>query len=722
MATLLYDLVHKPRFTNQLLALPSKEIPQVLEKIELLRVAPQPDAKNKKRLHQYDAPVFRIRAGNYRILYTFGDGYVTLLGVDNRDTVYDDALPDPRSNSVAPPPVDTERFLEPAEPSLFVWPRSTTDFEDLPKTDDASNATVAPTLEPTHLVRPPDDPLLAQLRISADYWPVLRTCITLDDLIAAPVPESVRTIVFDVCALSDYSQVMQEASYRAESAEDYRRFLDGDLVAFLLKLDPEQEKYVSWGIRGTGPGLLKGAPGTGKSIVAIYRAGALLASLRKTGIAHPRILFTTYTNSLVASSTQLLERLLGEDASLIEVRTTDSLVAAVLRAAGEPAASVDAGIARASVQTARAKLERGGERDQAFARAIGALSLDYLREELDQVIDGREHDELADYLADRRAGRKVPLTASQRAAVWRVNELRSQILERKRQRTFAQNHRRAAELVRTGRFSERYDGVIVDEAQDLSPAMLRMLVGLCGTTDRLLLTADPNQSIYGSHFRWADVHADLKFRGRTGVLRRNYRSTAEISLAARTYLAGAELDEQEEAEITLEHLRTGPRPSVGMIETANAELERLVAFLRDSTRTYRVGLGSCAVLVPTHTAAEGLARRLTESGLRAVYMPGKAIDLQMPAIKLVTMQSSKGLEFPIVALAGLRDLERMGVADKAADEERDEAIRRLRRVLYVAMTRAMQALLVLPPAGSTSPLFQGFDPSAWEMAPNPGPL
>jgi superfamily I DNA/RNA helicase len=256
----------------------------------------------------------------------------------------------------------------------------------------------------------------------------------------------------------------------------------------------------------------------------------------------------------------------------------------------------------------------------------------------------------------------------------------------------------------------------VDEAQDLDPAMLRMLVGLCRTSDRLLLTADPNQSIYGSGFRWADVHADLRFRGRTGVLRRNYRSTAQISLAARSYLAGAELDEHEGAEIALEHIRSGPRPVASWVKPGD-ELAQLVAYVREATREARTGLGSCAVLVPTHAAAEGVARRLNEAGLPAAYMPGRAIDLQTPAVKIVTLQSSKGLEFPIVALARLAELPSMGVPTNAGDEERDEAAQRHRRILYVAMTRAMQSLLVLLPAGHPSPLFQGFDASAWALEP-----
>jgi len=70
---------------------------------------------------------------------------------------------------------------------------------------------------------------------------------------------------------------------------------EGELLTFLLKLSPEQEKYARWSPQVTGPTLVKGGPGTGKSTVALYRIRSLLEQLlnnddNKENAKRPQIL------------------------------------------------------------------------------------------------------------------------------------------------------------------------------------------------------------------------------------------------------------------------------------------------------------------------------------------------------------------------------------------------------------------------------------------------
>ncbi|CAA9542509.1 MAG: hypothetical protein AVDCRST_MAG33-152 [uncultured Thermomicrobiales bacterium] len=67
--------------------------------------------------------------------------------------------------------------------------------------------------------------------------------------------------------------------------------------------------------------------------------------------------------------------------------------------------------------------------------------------------------------------------------------------------------------------------------------------------------------------------------------------------------------------------------------------------------------------------------------------------------------SSKGLDFPIVALAGLH-IELPPSIQRLAEAEAAEEWQKRRRIVYVGMTRAMRSLLVLVPK-EVSPLTVG---------------
>jgi superfamily I DNA/RNA helicase len=278
--------------------------------------------------------------------------------------------------------------------------------------------------------------------------------------------------------------------------------------------------------------------------------------------------------------------------------------------------------------------------------------------------------------------------------------------------TWSRVRRRGAELVGSGAVQPRYDAVVVDEAQDLDATALRVLVGLCNAPDRIFVTADANQSIYGSGFRWTDVHADLRFQGRTGVLRKNYRTTREIGEAAQHYLLGGELDD-EAIERSYAHA-DGPLPVVRIVRGAAAEADLVVRFLREAARDARQGMGACAVLVPSENAGRALAERLTVAGVTAEFMRGRELDLEKPVVKVITLQSAKGLEFPVVAVAGFIDGLPPAGGRGAGEEEMEEDLARQRRVMFVAMTRAMRSLLVVAP-DRPWPLFSGFDDSLWNV-------
>jgi len=695
---LFYDIYFKPAYKNQLLALPSAVEPLIRKKVELLQFDPTPDAKNKKKLKGCKGNVCRIRAGKYRIVYTYGDGRVSLMGVEHRKDVYDGDKWDDDEDDIE---LSGSQPIEPSKVPRSIRRTSARDHRDSDHFDDAALRAQAA----NNLPRALDSEFLTRIQVPESYHRHLTRCHTLDDLISVNIPEEFRDRIFNTLVTPNYDQVLTQADYRVDSIDDFRRMFEGELVPMLLRLDPEQERHVNWALNGSGPVLLKGAPGTGKSVVAIYRVRSLINALRRSGIAEPRILFTSYTNSLVTSARQMLEALLGADAALVEVSTADMVVSRLHADNGRTYKPVDPGRRRTHVYEAWKQL------GQEQLHAIRNLSIEYLIEEIDRVIIAHDLGDELDYLTVPRPGRRIGLPEAQRSAVWRLYELSEEQACSRRQHTYEQARRDALHGVRSGWIAERYDGVVIDEAQDLNPTVIRLLLELAKSPDRLFLTADSNQCIYGNGFRWTDVHHDLQVQGRTSVLRRNFRSTQQIVDAASAFLHGAEIDDDETDESTT-HARSGPIP-VALTITADDEIDALAGYLREATRTLQVGLASCAVLVGTRNAGKQLALRLCDAGIPAAFMTGKELDLGRPVVKVTTFQSAKGLEFPVVAVAGLSEAPQLQEPDEVSPQD-EESRMIARRVLYVAMTRAMYALLVLLPDRLESPTVQRFSDAHWQ--------
>ncbi len=318
---------------------------------------------------------------------------------------------------------------------------------------------------------------------------------------------------------------------------------------------------------------------------------------------------------------------------------------------------------------------------------------------------------LEKYLGEPRSGRKVRFTPLHRQAVWKVYETLVQLLRQRSESTWEQARGIAESYLAGGMVTLKYDAVVIDEAQDLDPNALRLLLQLCDQPHRIFVTADANQSIYGSGFTWTDVHARLKFQGRTSILRVNYRSTREVGEAAQSYLTPGVLDSEP---IEREYVHNGPLPAVRVVKSGGDEVQLLARYLPAAAREFRFGTGACAVLCPTAKAGQAIAAELTQRGLEATFMSGQNLDLSRPGVKVLTLQSAKGLEFPVVALAGFNNAGwYASVPGNIAEDELAEFLAVDRRTMFVGMTRAMRALLVIVPESAKSPLLEGFEPEYW---------
>lgn len=683
----------KPSFQAEWLGLPPKESHQVLEKVGLLIRDPLPDGKVKKSLKSFGGKLHRIRCGDYRIFYTFESPYVSLLALRRRsENTYDEDLSIESLGGLAAEPVLNSGSSQPDWEKIFA-----------PK---------APAR--THFPEPLSEDLLHRLRIPSELHPRLLRIGTREELYECPgIPDEHLLIIDDYLFERPLEQVMAQPDLIASDVSDLMKFKEGSLIGFLLKLSPEQKKYAHWALNSSGPTLVKGGPGTGKSTIALYRVRAFMEAMPQ--IKAPRILFTTYTNALVAFSQQLLRQLLGPQASSVEVRTADSLAYSIVceKQGRYQLLHSDEEIAIMRAAVKAVSLVGSSLSQRVHRNFLESLGPQYLVEEIGGIIEGRSIASLEQYQKTPRMGRKIAFKPEQREIVWKVRDQFNGMLAREGVGTWSTLRRKAAEIVEQGGGPPAYDGVIVDEAQDLSPAVIKMLACICKAPNRLFLTADANQSIYRNGFRWTDIHDSLDFAGRTGVLRVNYRSTKEIGEASWSYLSKGQLED----DIDLDRLyaNQGPLPAVRYVQGEEEETSTLCRFISGAAREFRLGIASCAVLVPTQGRGKSIAKAMSEKGLAVEFMTGSNLDLSKPVAKVLTMKSAKGLEFPIVALTGLEEYRFPRSGEEMSQEKLAEWYVRERRTLYVAMTRAMCALLLLLPAKKGSPLTEGLREDVWNI-------
>src|SRR5690606_21740773 len=173
-------------------------------------------------------------------------------------------------------------------------------------------------------------------------------------------------------------------------------------------------------------------------------------------------------------------------------------------------------------------------RDRLLERA-GEAGFEYWQEEVTNVIKGRGFTSFDEYANCARPGRLVRLNVDDRRAVWALYRGYDSLLREEGIHDF-NDLVLLAEAALSREPLTDYAAVIVDEAQDLSLSMVRMLHGLVGDgQDAFTLIGDGQQSIFPGGYVLSE--AGISLSGRGVVLDLNYRNTVEIQEFANALIA-----------------------------------------------------------------------------------------------------------------------------------------------------------------------------------------
>ena len=478
--------------------------------------------------------------------------------------------------------------------------------------------------------------------------------------------------------------------------EEFGRVLAGSVEEWMFYLHPNQARIGS--AEPSGPLRVRGGPGTGKTVVALHRARWLV----QHGHAE-RVLMTTFTRVLPTLWQTLFAAFAPAESGRIESATIDKIAAQVVR---DNDGNFTAADHREALKLQRAALHHAG---------VGELTAEAFQTEIDQVILGRRLNRDT-YLAVERHGRGNRLSRSARERVWSAYEEYRTRLKAIGKTDWPHMRARALELIEAGH-GPRYDAIIVDEAQDLTEAHLRLLLALDAdpTHKNLLLVGDGQQRIYPGGYTLRSVGIDIR-GGRSRLLRTNWRNTQLIQQAAASFVGDLEfgdLDDDEKRHRSADALplpqRLGQPP---VLHICPDEATTSIAFaLALEALLERHAPEDVAVLVQTSSDATATKRLLRGRATRELAdhaWAGKR------GISVGTHQRSKGLEFKAVVLMNV-DEHAIRVACANASDE-DDALEVWIRTVFVAMTRARDELVVVATAPLAPQLLaavEDFDVHAW---------
>ncbi len=456
--------------------------------------------------------------------------------------------------------------------------------------------------------------------------------------------------------------------------DELARALDYPWEKWTVFLHPAQRRMVERDF--TGPARVAGSAGTGKTIVALHRAAHLARR-------HPeaRVLLTTVSASLAKALDDRLRLLIANEPRLaerIEVQSLDAVARRLYAAVfGAP-----------KYVTREEILALIGQPPEKF-------SINFVLNEWEHVVDAWQIGTWEAYRDVARLGRKTRLPEARRKLFWDVFEKLRAELAAKHLLTQPAVFTRLAERYQQGH-PPPFDFVVVDEAQDIGVAQVRLLAALgSNRPNGLFFAGDLGQRIFQQPFSWKSVGVDV--RGRSLTLKVNYRTSHQIRAQADRLLGPeiSDVDGNKEDRRGTVSVFNGPPPSIETFPTESAEVEAAAIWIKKV-----VALGGqpreIGVFVRSRDQIQRARCAVEKAGHRWQLLDD-APDVAPDRIAIGTMHLAKGLEFKSVLVMAADDevLPLQARIESVTDEaDLEEVYNTERHLLYVALTRARDQLLI----------------------------
>lgn len=467
-----------------------------------------------------------------------------------------------------------------------------------------------------------------------------------------------------------------------DGEDELKRIMAEPLEKWRVFLHPTQRKIVNKDY--SGPARVLGGAGTGKTVVAMHRAKHLASKMSSA----ERILFTTFTANLAADIKENLRKICTmEELRKIEVIHLDAWVNQFLRESGF------------SAQIAYDEIPRLWEKALLLAGVDLPFDAGFYEEEWNRVVIAQEALSLEKYVKATRNGRGTRLDRKKRMLVWKVFEAYQNLMKENRIRDINTAMYESRRLLETEGGLKKYAAVIVDEGQDFSDNAFRLLRTLAGVehANDIFIVGDAHQRIYRN--RPTLSKCGVNVRGRSSILKINYRTTEEIRRYAFALLNGIsfdDLDEGKDLGDRCQSLTHGERPEIKEFKDANAELSFLIEEIRNLQKN-GIALSDICVVARTKKLVDDYIAQFTKAGIRSYAIKrNKTDDRNYDGLRVATMHRVKGLEFQYVFVAAVnsRVIPLPSAINKTDAVSEAETMTSEKCLLYVALTRAQKGAYI----------------------------
>lgn len=440
-----------------------------------------------------------------------------------------------------------------------------------------------------------------------------------------------------------------------------------------------------------GVEVICGAAGSGKTSTALLRLRSLCYMFderrKRTGVAAPvKVLVLTFNRTLAGYIRSLAQHQIEAGLNIhLQIDTFGRW-------------------ANSSVARNIVSHQHSQQKIYQLARSLGVLAPEYIVKEVEYILGRLEPENIEAYINVERTGRGVLPRVDRNLRRRIIDEVITPYnswLEGLGQLDWNQLSIAMARDVQC----LGYDVVIVDESQDFSANQLRAIRHHVSQEHTITFVIDTVQRIYARGFTWAEAGYDVRPE-RIHRLFTNHRNSIEIAAFAAGILNGVGVD----GDGAIPNLQAasvhGPLPLIIQGRYSN-QASWAIRYIRQNID---LATESVAFLKPQAGRwFDEIRSRLDNADIGFAEITRENEWPEGPEnVALCSFHSAKGLEFDYVFILGFNQEN-----TQYANEEVDDQVLVLRRLLAVAVARARKGVVIGYKPGEASQLIQFFSPGTF---------